>query len=264
MPTIREAVATGALWLCLAQAAFAQGWPADARLSGRAFLTPNLARLQDDPAASPIGLWLERGATSWTASTQGPSCQSCHGAPGSLAKGVAQFPRLAGDGRTLINLEDQIRACRTRSGRAPASGSEDDDVLALSAHLQMAARGQVIDLQPPADAALRETWQARLSSGAQAWTQRVGRINLACVHCHDQNVGKTFRSEVTSPAHPTGFPVYRMRWQALGSIERRLRACYSGVQADLPKAGDPLLRDLELFLKVRANGLPVDGPSIRR
>lgn len=211
-----------------------------------------------------MGLWLERGAASWAASSAGPSCQSCHGAPASLARGVAQFPRLAADGRTLINLEDQIGACRARSGRAPSAGNDDEDVLALSAHLQMAARGQPIDLQPPADVALREAWQARLSSGAQAWTQRVGRINLACVHCHDQNVGKTFRSDVTSPAHPTGFPVYRMRWQTLGSIERRLRACYSGVQAQVPAPGDPLLRDLELFLKVRAHGLPLEGPSIRR
>jgi sulfur-oxidizing protein SoxA len=59
-------------------------------------------------------------------------------------------------------------------------------------------------------------------------------------------------------------PVYRMRWQTLGSLERRVRACYSGVQAEVPAAHDPLLRDLELFLKVRANGMALEGPSIRR
>jgi sulfur-oxidizing protein SoxA len=69
---------------------------------------------------------------------------------------------------------------------------------------------------------------------------------------------------VISPGHPTGFPIYRTSWQTLGSIDRRLRACYSGVQAQIPPAGDPALRDLELYLKVRASGMPLDGPSIRR
>ena len=89
-------------------------------------------------------------------------------------------------------------------------------------------------------------------------------MNLACVHCHDQNVGKQMRTDVISPANPTGFPIYRMAWQRLGSIDRRLRACYSGVQAVMPKPGDPDLRALELYLKVRANGMPLEGPAIRR
>jgi len=53
-------------------------------------------------------------------------------------------------------------------------------------------------------------------------------------------------------------------WQKLGSTDRRLRACYSGVQAVIPPPGAPELRDLELYLKVRANGMPIEGPSIRR
>lgn len=72
------------------------------------------------------------------------------------------------------------------------------------------------------------------------------------------------RAEVISQAQPTGFPIYRMSWQSLGSLERRLRACYSGVQAPIPAEGSPELRVLELFLKVRANGMTIDGPSIRR
>jgi L-cysteine S-thiosulfotransferase len=36
------------------------------------------------------------------------------------------------------------------------------------------------------------------------------------------------------------------------------------VQAPLPAPGSTELRDLELYLRVRANGMPLDGPSIRR
>jgi sulfur-oxidizing protein SoxA len=107
-------------------------------------------------------------------------------------------------------------------------------------------------------------WQAELNAGAQLFTTRMGRMNLACTHCHDVNIGKQMRADVISPAHPTGFPIFKMSWQSMGSIDRRLRACFSGVQAEVPAAGSVDLRRLELFLKSRAQGLPLDGPSLRR
>ena len=50
----------------------------------------------------------------------------------------------------------------------------------------------------------------------------------------------------------------------MGSLDRRLRACFSGVQAEVPKPGSAELRQLELFLKIRSQELPIDGPSLRR
>ena len=60
------------------------------------------------------------------------------------------------------------------------------------------------------------------------------------------------------------FPIFKLSWQSMGSIDRRLRACYSGVQAEVPAPGSPELRQLELFLKSRAQGMPIEGPSLRR
>jgi sulfur-oxidizing protein SoxA len=178
-----------------------------------------------------------------------------------LQGAVVQHPRLSADGRRLVNLEDQILACRTRSGKAQDT-LESEEVLALSALLHHSAKGLPWQLQAPSTQ--QAQWQARLTQGTILYAQRMGRMNLACVHCHDQNIGKQMRADVISPGHPTGFPIYRMSWQGMGSIDRRLRACYSGVQAQLPPAADPALRDLELFLKVRASGMPLDGPSLRR
>lgn len=239
----------------------AADWPDNPRLSGNAFLTPGLLNLQKDPGSSPISLWLDRGQAAWLDASRGPSCQSCHGAPEALKQAAARHPRLTADGQRLVNLEDQIIQCRGRSG-APGAKPEDPEVLALSALLHDAGQGQPVDVQPaPSQAA---AWQSHLGNGARLFATRMGRINLACVHCHDQNIGRQMRGDVISPGHPTGFPIYRMSWQSLGSIDRRLRACFSGVQATLPPSGDPMLRDLELYLKVRANGLPLDGPSVRR
>lgn len=247
-------------------------WPDNPRLSGNVFLPPGLLKLQEDLPNSPVSLWLDRGALLWADASRGPSCQSCHGKVDSLKNSAATFPRLVAaspakapsggaEPTKLINLEDQIVSCSAKGGRIPVK-AEDDELLALSALLHNAAKGLAIELKPPTEQAAQ--WDARLQNGAKLFSTRLGRINLACVHCHDQNIGRQMRLDVVSPANPTGFPIYRMSWQRLGSVERRLRACYSGVQAVLPATGHSDLRDLELYLKVRANGLLLEGPSIRR
>ncbi len=239
----------------------ASAWPSDPHLSGNAFLPPGLLRLQGDSMNSPVSLWLDKGAAQWVDTSNGASCQSCHGPLTGMQKAAPSFPRLNPDGSQLINLDDQILTCRQRAGQSNAQ-LEDDEGLALSAVLHQAAQGQRFQLTNKPEQAAQ--WQAHLNHGTQLFARRMGRINLACVHCHEQNIGKQMRLDVISPGHPTGFPIYRMSWQRLGSIDRRLRACYSGVQAVMPPPGDSDLRDLELYLKVRAQGMAIDGPSIRR
>jgi len=234
--------------------------PAQALLSGNQFLTPQLQAMQQDADVNPITLWVEKGQALW-----GKQCQSCHQAPESLRTSAAEHPRWVtrANSPRLVNLEDQINVCRQRAGQSPQS-LEDDDTLSLSALLHSVAKGQALHVKAPADARGRQQWQAELTQGAQLYITRMGRLNLACVHCHDGKVGANLRAEVVSPGHPSGFPIYRLNWQNMGTIDRRLRACYSGVQASLPAPGSPPLRQLELYLKVRAHGMPLDGPSIRR
>jgi sulfur-oxidizing protein SoxA len=256
-----RAFATLALLVALSPASQATDWPSDPRLSGNAFLPLSLIALQQDASTSPITLTLDRGRALWMDASQGKSCADCHGPLTNMKSNAGTFPRLTTDSSKLINLEDQIVACRTRSGLADDK-LESEPVLALSAALHDAAKGQPIQVQ--ATPAQASAWQDHLQRGAKLYATRLGRMNLACTHCHDQNIGRQMRADVISPANPTGFPIYRMSWQGMGSIDRRLRACYSGVQAVMPPAGDQALRQLELFLKVRARGLTLDGPSIRR
>ena len=246
---------------------------ADTRTSGHVYLSPQLQALQDDAQRNPVALWQERGQSLWQA-----QCSSCHGAMDSIKRSVAGFPRLSGDGKTLVNLEDQIVRCQQRGAAsstpptqaltsAPGTSAlESDSVLSLSVALHQVAKGERIQVAPSRSASPDHTtqWQARLASGERLYQTRIGRMNLACMHCHDGKVGAQMRADIISQGHPTGFPIYRMAWQTLGSLDRRLRACYSGVQAPIPPAGSADLRDLELFLKVRANGMVLDGPAIRR
>jgi L-cysteine S-thiosulfotransferase len=242
----------------------------DKRTSGNVYLSRQMQDLQADATRNPITLWAERGQGLW----QG-QCKSCHGELDTLKRSAGSFPRLSTDGKSLINLEDQIARCQQRKSQNSATAqamesatsltTDGDEVLSLSVALHQVALGTPIKVAAPTGNATAEAhWQERLGSGEKLYQTRMGRMNLACMHCHDQKVGTQMRADTISQGHPTGFPIYRMSWQTMGTIDRRLRACYSGVQATVPPSGSPELRDLELFLKVRANGMPLDGPSIRR
>jgi len=94
--------------------------------------------------------------------------------------------------------------------------------------------------------------------------RRQGQINLACTHCHERNAGRRLLAETISEGHGNAYPAYRLEWQSVGSLHRRLRACYFGVRAGMPAFGADELLDLELFLAVRASGLQVETPGVRR
>ena len=229
--------------------------------SGNAYLSASMLAMQNDPIANPISLWLEKGKAIWSSSGSKTSCQQCHGALEDHKTLATQFPKWSSKFKKLINLEDQILECSKRTSET-FNGLEDSNLLALSAVLHQQSMPQSFTLQPPLNAS--KEWQSELNAGAQLYTQRIGRMNLACTHCHDQNVGKRMQTDLISPGNPTGFPIFKMSWQSMGSIDRRLRACYSGVQANVPLPGSRELRQLELFLKMRAEGMPIEGPSLRR
>mgnify|MGYP003330093172 FL=1 len=220
-----------------------------------------LAQLQAAPDMSPVRLWIEEGRLQWA-----QQCTTCH-ALESVLRAVPHFPRLERN-QQLRNLEDQIQLCQQRSGvpvaaLASSSSREATSTLELSAFLIDAAREEPIAMTAPSSPQDQTAWRQHWLEGERLFKTRAGMMNLSCQHCHDQKVGATMRAQRVSAGHPTGFPAYRISWQGLGSMERRLRACYSGVQAQVPAPGDVRLRQLELYLKVRAQGLPLGGPSVR-
>ena len=217
--------------------------------------------MQSDASTNPISLWLEQARTLWHGAAGQPSCAQCHGDIETMKSVAPQYPKWSDKQQKLINMEDQILTCSQRTQR-PLKSLENTELLSLSALLHSSSAGMPFRILPSQD--IQQRWQVELNAGAKLFTTRMGRMNLACTHCHDLNIGKTMRADVISPGHPTGFPIFKLSWQSMGSIDRRLRACYSGVQAEVPAPGSPELRQLELFLKSRAQGIPIEGPSLRR
>jgi sulfur-oxidizing protein SoxA len=229
---------------------------AETRQSGNQFLSSELLNLSKDASINPVSLWIDQGTQIWQ-----KDCQGCHQDLNPIRQSVVEFPRWKKN--LLVNLEDQIIQCFEKK-QSLGLNTESPDVIAVSTFLSNSAKGLKVKIDAPIDSMERASWQTALNHGAQIYTLRQGRVNLSCTQCHDLNIGKNLRSDVISPGYITGFPIYRQSWQAMGSMDRRLRACYSGVQAAIPPTGHRDLRSLELFLKSRSEGMIWEGPSIRR
>jgi sulfur-oxidizing protein SoxA len=106
--------------------------------------------------------------------------------------------------------------------------------------------------------------QRHFERGRATYRRRIGQMNMACGHCHQRNWGKMLLAQTLSQGHGNAYPAYRLEWQSIGSLSRRLRACYFGVRAEMPAYGAEELLALELYLAWRANGLPVETPGVRR
>ena len=230
--------------------------------SSEALGASGLAQLQSANAMSPIGLWIDEGKRRWE-----KDCSSCH-ALEKVVKTVPNFPKLDAS-QKLINLEDQISVCRQRVDKTASASNQsfsndDNPTLELSTFLNDSAQQLAIHIAPSANSFHATIWKQNLADGEKLFKTRLGHMNLSCQQCHDGKVGASMRAQKITPGHPTGFPAYRISWQGLGSIERRIRACFSGVQAQVPSQQDIRLRQLELYLKTRAQGMPLEGPSTRQ
>lgn len=216
--------------------------------------------MQDDDTANPAMLAVLDGEALWQtkAGSANKSCADCHGDAKVRMKGVAaRYP--AYDTRTNqpLSIEQRINMCHTGLQKATPFSFESPEMLALTTYVELQSRGEPI--APPDDPRLTP-YRER---GRELYNQRIGQLNLACVHCHDNNWGKSLAGSKIPQAHPTGYPIYRLEWQHVGSLQRRLRNCMIGMRAEPYPYGAREMVDLELYLMWRARGMKVETPAVR-
>lgn len=250
-----------ALVVAVASAAHAQqrAIAPEALRSGVTFSGPAVRAMQNDDAANPAMLWVERGESLWrdAPAANAKSCALCHGeAPSSMHGVAARYPRVANG--TVIDVEAQVNACRVERQNAAALARESEDLLALTAYIAFQSRGMPVTVAIDGPAA------AAFERGRQFYYERHGQMNLSCAQCHEQNWGRRLLNETISQGHGTAFPAYRLEWQAVGSLDRRLRACLFGIRAEVPAPGSAELRDVALYLGWREQSLPIEAPGVRR
>lgn len=231
---------------------------ADKRRTGYQDMGEALQKMQDDDTANPGMLFVQQGGKLW-ARKQGAadkSCADCHTV--ASMKGVAaRYPAIPPGGDRPIDLEGRINRCRLENQKADRLPPENDELLALTAFVGNQSRG--LPIAPPDDPRLAPF----RAQGEAIWRQRQGQLNLSCATCHDDNAGRRLAGIAIPEAHPTGYPIYRLEWQALGSLRRRLRNCLVGIRAEPYPTGAPEYAALELYLMERAKSLKLETPGVR-
>ncbi|CAN5288701.1 sulfur oxidation c-type cytochrome SoxA [soil metagenome] len=251
-----------ALLLGIAALALLSVAPALAEIrSGSDFLSPELRRQQADETRNPGFFWVEQGRDLFSRklTPEGQACIGCHAQPMQSLRGAAtRYPQVDAATGRLMNLEGRIEQCRVERQAQPAFGHETTELLSMTAYVASLSRGLPIEVKT--DGAAKPYFEA----GKAFFERRQGQLNLSCQQCHDGLVNQKLRGDTISHGAGTGYPAYRLEWNDVGSLHRRLRACSLGVRATQFDYGAPEYLALELYLAGRAQGLPVETPAMRR
>jgi sulfur-oxidizing protein SoxA len=245
-----------ALGLLCASAGYTQS---DPRRSGFDTMGAAIQAMQRDDLQNPAMLWLADGEALWKKGFgTSASCAHCHGDARQSMRGVAaRYPDWDSIDQRPVSLSQRINRCRQRHQRITPLPPESADLLGLESYVAHQSRGLPITPSGAKELA------APRQRGRAHYERRVGQLNLSCAQCHDQLAGRSLAGNTIPEGHVNGYPTYRLEWQGLGSLQRRLRNCMSGVRAEPPPFDAPELVELELYLAQRSAGMKIETPAVR-
>jgi len=256
---MRRAVLLAVIVSVIGTLARASDLPPAEQRSSYQDMAPATRAMQDADTDNPAMLWVFDGEALWRtkAGTADRACADCHGDAKTTMRGIAaRHPAFDTKRNAPVSLEGRINICRTEQQKAPALAYESKELLALSAYVALQSRGLPIESSDP-------RLEPATAAGRAEFMRRQGQLNLGCVHCHDQRSGEKLAGSTIPQGHPNGYPIYRLEWQTLGSLQRRLRNCLTGMRAENYALGSPELVALETYLMWRARGMTVESPAVR-
>ncbi len=234
--------------------------PPDQRRSGFDQMSLDTQAMQRDDLANPAMLAAREGEALWSTAPgrDRQACSGCHGDAAQSMRGVAaRHPAYDAASGRPIDLAGRIQQCRTERQGGERWARESPPLLAMTAYIGLQSRGLTVAANPdPRLAPFRE-------EGAALFRRRMGQLDLSCAQCHDERWGRKLGSAVIPQGHPNGYPIFRLEWQGVGSLQRRLRNCLTGIRSEPFPYGDPALINLELYLQERAAGLRIETPAVR-
>jgi len=183
--------------------------------------------------------------------------EKCFGSD--VSKIRAKYPYFDEKTQKVVTLEGSINKCRTDAG-LKAYKWKKGTIAQVSAYLAYNARGQKIDVKIDSEGA-RKAYEA----GRAIYIEPRGQLGLSCAKCHTYNAGRKARSNILSSmlGHTSGFPVFRAKWQNLGTLQRRYDGCNKNMRAKPFKTQGTDYNNLEFFEAYVGNGLEINGPSYR-
>lgn len=208
----------------------------------------------------PYELALEQGETLFnTPFANGKTYADCFENGGI---GIRQnYPYFDMEQGQVITLELAINQCREANGEKPFKYKRGK-IAELAAYMAYTSRGETINVVVPDDPRALAAYEM----GKKFYYTKRGQLNFACADCHVGGSGGYIRTELLSPAlgHISHFPVYRLKWGAIGTLHRRFSGCNQQVRAKAFKAQGEEYRNLEYFLTYMSNGLEYNGPGVRK
>lgn len=162
----------------------------------------------------------------------------------------------------LISLTQAINECITSNGEK-AWNTKKGDMANLQAYMaaQTTEAGKKIDIKIESKAAA-EAYER----GKEYYYSQRGYLKLSCATCHVQGSGQRVRNEKLSPmlGSMTHWPVHRLKWGNLGTVERRISGCIKDEGQVPPKDTSAEMKELLYYMSYISNGMAVDGPDIRK
>lgn len=234
--------------------------PTDPRKSGYAFMSPATQAMQDSDAENPAMLWVKEGERLFNVppDSKGKPCAACHTKTNRSLEGVAAtYPQFDAANQQPVTLSQRIAQCRVEYQAQTTTQPESREHLALVTYVALLSRGKPI--APYRDARMSPFFQR----GEQHFKTRMGQLDLSCADCHANNAGRKLAGNPIPEAHPTAYPLYRLEWQDVGSLQRRIRNCMSGIRAEPFAYGAQEMVELETYLMSRAAGMRMESPGVR-
>jgi len=227
--------------------------------SGYTYAQPETQAMQDDDYENPAFLLVDAAQELWDTpeGEAGKACANCHGDIASMTGVGARYPIYFEDWGKLMNIEQRINWCRTENMKAESWKWDSEELLGMTALVKLQSRGL------PMSVAIDGPAAPFYEKGKEFYFTRRGQLDMACANCHEDHAGEMLRANLLSQGQANGFPTYRLKWQKVGSLHRRLRGCNSQVRAEPFATGSDEYVNLELFISHRANDLPVETPSVR-
>ncbi len=246
------------LFVLTLASAWAQAPGAANRRSGFADMGAATQAMQRDDSQNPAMLWVQAGEQLWLRAPApgAKACVSCH-AEGSMRGVAARYPAWDAPLRRPVNLAGRINLCRERHQAQPPLPWAHDDLVALETWVGRQSRG--LPWAPASDSRLAP----HRAQGERLFHERIGQLALSCAQCHDERAGGQLGPALIPQGHATGYPIYRLEWQGMGTLGRRVRNCMTGVRAEPLALGSLEMTELELYLAARALGMPVETPAVR-
>jgi sulfur-oxidizing protein SoxA len=229
--------------------------------SGYDYIKPASRAMQDDDFENPGMLAVEQGQALFNDLQAGAdkACADCHGIDGTKFNpaSLARYPVYDEEAAQIVTLQQQISRCHESNNGSQHLPTDHPDLVSLETFVRNRAIGEPVNVQT--DGAMAEL----LKAGEELYRTRYGLIDMACYQCHDIYPGQMIRGQKISQGQANGFPAYRLDTGEITTLGQRIQQCLTSMRAEPFAADSEEIRQLELYLMSRSNGLKIETPAVR-